>query len=113
VPALGCSKWLASTSSSLTQNREHWRTIQPQRKLGTINLYAAFRALMTDPFDKADRCRSRAKELRDVAARSGERDVRAVLIAIAESLDAHARTLEQVGFRFRLFSRARMPAAAD
>ena len=68
---------------------------------------------MTDPFEKADRCRSRAKELRGLATRTGERDVRAVLTEVAESLEAHARTLEEAALKFGVFSRARMAAAAD
>ena len=51
---------------------------------------------MIDPFDKAERWRSRAAELRAIANRTHEPEARAGLLEIADGLDHHSRALENM-----------------
>jgi hypothetical protein len=70
---------------------------------------------MLDPFDRAERCPARAEELRAFAAKLAERDARAVTLAVADSLELHARNLEATAVKFHwghLPSRPALPAAA-
>jgi hypothetical protein len=71
---------------------------------------------MDDPFDRAERYRLRATELRASAAEVAERDVRAALMAVADALDEHARNLEATTLWLRSArrtGRAPVTAAAD
>ena len=71
---------------------------------------------MIAPFDRAQRCRARAEELRAVATRLHERDARIAIRAVADSLDLHARNLETTAVKFRwghLPARRAFPVAAD
>jgi hypothetical protein len=54
-----------------------------------------------DPFDRAERCRARADELRAVAAGLHERDAKAAIRAVAHSFDLYAHNLETAGVNFR------------
>ena len=69
--------------------------------------------MMMDPFDRAERCRSRAEELRAFAAKLTEREARTAILAVADSLESHARNLETAAVQFHLGSRGTLPAAAD
>jgi hypothetical protein len=74
------------------------------------------RGLMMDPFNRAEHWRARAEELRVIAVGLHERDARAVIRAVADSLDLHARNLEAVAVKFRWGHRPScraLPAAAD
>jgi hypothetical protein len=68
---------------------------------------------MMDPFNRAERWRSRAAELRAIADRLSERDARASTLAIANSLEHHARNLEAVAVKFNYGGRAALREAAD
>ena len=54
---------------------------------------------MFDPFEKAERWRSRVEELRDTADGMQEPDTRDGLFNIADGLDHHARPLEAMAIR--------------
>ena len=56
---------------------------------------------MPDAFDRAERWRSRAEELRVIAAEMHERAARESLQAIAGALDEHAGKLEEVLLKVR------------
>ena len=68
---------------------------------------------MIDPFERAESCRRRAAELRDSAARAAERETCAVLLALAEALEQHARSLEVTILKLGSARRAAVPEAAD
>ena len=71
---------------------------------------------MMDPFNRAERWRARAEELRLIAAGLHERDAKSAIRAVAGSLDLHARNLEKAGVNFRWGhrpSRRALPAVAD
>jgi hypothetical protein len=71
---------------------------------------------MMDPLNRAERWRARAEELRVIAAGVHERDAKAAIRAVADSLDLHARNLEAVAVKFRWGHRPScpaLPAAAD
>lgn len=55
---------------------------------------------MIDPFAKAEQWRARATELRKLAGRMHEREARAGLVAMAEGLEHHARSL--IGMALKL-----------
>jgi hypothetical protein len=70
---------------------------------------------MMDPFDRTERCRARAEELRAFAAKLAEHDASAVTLAVADSLELHARNLEATAVKFHwghLPSRPALQAAA-
>jgi hypothetical protein len=98
------------------RRREDLEGYRAAREHGTSSPASPFRGLMMDPFNRAERCRARAEELRAVAAGLHERDARIAIRAVAASLDLHARNLEAVAVKFRwghLPSRPALPAAAD
>jgi len=68
---------------------------------------------MMDPFNRAERWRLRAAELRAMADRLSERDAKASILAIANSLEHHARNLEGVAVKFNYGWRTAMREAAD
>ncbi len=75
---------------------------------------------MLDPFDKADRWRCRAEELRTLAGGMHERDARVGLLKIADALEHHAGQLEDMALRlpcyapvFRAGATESVPEAAD
>jgi hypothetical protein len=62
---------------------------------------------MADPFYKAEAWRSRAGELRDLAACTRDPVARISLAGMAEALDQHARKLEEMALKMRCTRRAR------
>jgi hypothetical protein len=56
---------------------------------------------MADPFDKAESWRLRAQELHALADDANEPVVRRSLLDIADSLEQHARHLEEVAVKVR------------
>jgi hypothetical protein len=63
---------------------------------------------MTKLFDRAESCRSRATELRELAAKVREPEART-----PDMLEEHAHTLEAVAIKFGVARRAVMREAAD
>ena len=51
---------------------------------------------MKDLFENAERCRTRAAELRAIAAQMSAREARTAILAIADTLEHRARSLEEV-----------------
>ena len=68
---------------------------------------------MIDPFDKAERWRSRAAELRGIADRMREPDARLRLLDIADGLEHHARSLEGMAVRLRCTGRVFRGSATE
>ena len=68
---------------------------------------------MTNLFDKAETCRSRAVELRVLAAAVREPEARTTLMTMADMLEAHAHTLEAVALKFGVAHRVVVREAAD
>jgi hypothetical protein len=68
---------------------------------------------MMDPFKRAERWRARAEELNAMADRLSEPDAKASILAIANSLEHHARNLETAAVKFNYGQRAAMREAAD
>ena len=66
---------------------------------------------MADPFDKAEKWRSRADELRAVAGEMREPMARESLLRIADSLMHHAVNLETTSLKIRSARRWRCPAS--
>jgi hypothetical protein len=64
-------------------------------------------------FDRAESCRSRATELRELAAKVREPEARTTLVTMADMLEEHAHTLEAVAIKFGVARRAVMREAAD
>lgn len=56
---------------------------------------------MRNAFDRAERWRQRAAELRVVADRMKDHAARLSLQAIADALDAHARKIEKMALKIR------------
>jgi hypothetical protein len=67
---------------------------------------------MADPFYKAEAWRSRAGELRDLAACTRDPVARISLAGMAEALDQHARKLEEMALKMRCTRRARLVRSA-
>jgi hypothetical protein len=68
---------------------------------------------MANPFDKAERWRLRAQELHTLADDAAEPVVRRSLLDIADSLEQHARHLEEMAVKVRgLRNRMREPRLA-
>lgn len=61
---------------------------------------------MRNAFDRAERWRMRAGELRAVAARTHDHAARSSLQAIAAALDGHARKIEEMALKIRRASHA-------
>ena len=66
-----------------------------------------------DPFNKAERWRSRADELRALADELTEHDAKMSLLGIADALEHHATNLETAALNFRLARRVLVREAAD
>jgi hypothetical protein len=66
-----------------------------------------------DPFNKAERWRSRADELRALADELTERDAKMSLLGIAEALERHATNLERAALNFGVSRRVVVREAAD
>ena len=64
-------------------------------------------------FDRAESCRSRAIELRGLAARASEPDARTTLLTLSDMLEEHAHTLEVMAIKFGVARRAVVREAAD
>ena len=61
---------------------------------------------MRNAFDRAERWRQRAAELRAVAEQMDDGAARTSLRAIATALDGHARKVEEVALKIRCLPRA-------
>ena len=81
----------------------------PYRNLGERGRCAG----MTKLFDRAESCRSRATELRELAAKVREPEARTTLMTMADMLEEHAHTLEAGAIKFGVARRAVMREAAD
>ena len=68
---------------------------------------------MIDPFDKAERWRSRAAELRLIADRMHEPDARFGLLDIAAGLEHHAQSLEDMAVRLHCTGRVFRGSATE
>jgi hypothetical protein len=66
---------------------------------------------MADPFNKAERWRWRADELRLLAVRTCEPVARASLTKMADALDQHARKLEEMALKMRCTRRVRFASS--
>lgn len=104
--ALSCSDWLTNTNNWPIPNREDQRSIHAKRELGTAGAPRLFHSAMMDPFNRAERYRARAGELRITAQRMREPDTKDALLAIADGLDHHARNLDAAGVKFHWGHRA-------
>jgi hypothetical protein len=62
---------------------------------------------MADPFHKAEAWRSRAGQLRDLAARTRDPVASISLAGMAEAVEQHARKLEEMALKMRCTRRAR------
>ena len=56
---------------------------------------------MPNAFDRADRWRQRAAELRAIADRMDDHAARSSLQSIADALDGHARKIEEMALKVR------------
>jgi uncharacterized protein Yka (UPF0111/DUF47 family) len=56
---------------------------------------------MPNAFDRAERWRQRAVELRAVADRMSDHKAQSLLQAIAAALDGHARKIEEMALKIR------------
>ena len=68
---------------------------------------------MIDPFDKAERWRSRAAELRTMAGRLRDRQARTGLLEIAVGLEHHADSLEDMAVRLHCTGRVFRGSATE
>jgi hypothetical protein len=63
---------------------------------------------MADPFHKAEAWRSRAGQLRDLAARSCDPVASISLAGMADAVEQHARKLEEMALKMRCTRRTRL-----
>jgi hypothetical protein len=66
-----------------------------------------------DPFNKAERWRSRADELRALAEGLSQREAKLSLLNMADALEHHAQNLEAAALNFRVTRRVIVREAAD
>ena len=63
---------------------------------------------MADPFHKAEAWRTRAGQLRDLAARTRDPVARISLAGMADAVEQHARKLEEMALKMRCTRRTRL-----